>query len=118
MDDDNLYGEHYLSDLAYSFDYTTAGLVGKGAHYCEMRTHGVTLLRFPHLEHAESELIQGGTILADGDVLRKLRFSDLPRAVDSDLLRRAPGRGRRASTPPTGSTSCPSAASVRRTRGR
>ncbi|MCO5971262.1 methyltransferase domain-containing protein [Actinoallomurus soli] len=89
MDDDNLYGPHYLSDLAYAFDYTTAGLVGKGAHYCEMRTHGVTLLRFPHLEHTEAELIQGGTILADGDVLRRLRFSDLPRAVDSDLLRRA-----------------------------
>jgi SAM-dependent methyltransferase/spore maturation protein CgeB len=89
MDDDNLYGPHYLSDLAYAFDYTTAGLVGKGAHYCEMREHGVTLLRFPHLEHAEAELIQGGTILADGDALRKLRFSDLPRAIDSDLLKRA-----------------------------
>ena len=93
MDDDNLYGRHYLSDLAYAFDFTTAGLVGKGAHYCEMRTHGVTLLRFPHLEHTEAELIQGGTILADGDVLRKLRFADLPRAVDSDLLRRAQGDG-------------------------
>jgi SAM-dependent methyltransferase/spore maturation protein CgeB len=89
MDDDNLYGPHYLSDLAYAFEYTTAGLVGKGAHYCEMREHGVTLLRFPHLEHAEAELIQGGTILADGDALRKLRFSDLPRAIDSDLLKRA-----------------------------
>jgi SAM-dependent methyltransferase/spore maturation protein CgeB len=93
MDDDNLYGPHYLSDLAYAFDYTTAGLVGKGAHYCEMRTHGVTLLRFPHLEHAEAELIQGGTILADGEVMRRLRFSDLPRAVDSDLLRRAQAEG-------------------------
>jgi SAM-dependent methyltransferase/spore maturation protein CgeB len=93
MDDDNLYGRHYLSDLAFAFDYTTAGLVGKGAHYCEMRTHGVTLLRFPHLEHSEAELIQGGTILADGDVLRKLRFSDLPRAIDSDLLRRAKADG-------------------------
>jgi hypothetical protein len=89
MDDDNLYGPHYLSDLAYAFDYTTAGITGKGAHYCEMRTHGLTLLRFPHLEHTEAELIQGGTILADGDVLRKLRFADLPRAIDSDLLRRA-----------------------------
>jgi hypothetical protein len=88
MDDDNLYGPNYLSDLAYAFDYTTAGLVGKGAHYCEMRTHGVTLLRFPHLEHTEAELVQGGTILADGDMLRKLRFADLPRAVDSDLLQR------------------------------
>ncbi|MCO6003711.1 methyltransferase domain-containing protein [Actinoallomurus purpureus] len=93
MDDDNLYGPHYLSDLAYSFDHTTAGLVGKGAHYCEMRTHGVTLLRFPHLEHTEAELVQGGTILADGDVMRRLRFSDLPRAVDSDLLRRAQAEG-------------------------
>ena len=89
MDDDNVYGAHYLSDLASAFDYTTAGLVGKGAHYCEMRTHGVTLLRFPHLEHTEAELIQGGTILADGDLLRKMRFADLPRAIDSDLLRRA-----------------------------
>jgi SAM-dependent methyltransferase/glycosyltransferase involved in cell wall biosynthesis len=89
MDDDNLYGPHYLSDMAYAFDYTTAGLVGKGAHYCEMRTHGLTLLRFPHLEHSDAELIQGGTILADGDLMRRLRFSDLPRAIDSDLLRRA-----------------------------
>ncbi len=89
MDDDNLYGPHYLSDLAYAFEYTTAGIVGKGAHYCEMRTHGLTLLRFPHLEHTEAELVQGGTLLADGDVLRKLRFADLPRAIDSDLLRRA-----------------------------
>jgi hypothetical protein len=93
MDDDNVYGPHYLSDLAYAFDYTTAGLVGKGAHYCEMRTHGITLLRFPHLEHAEAELVQGGTILADGDLLRTLRFADLPRAVDSDLLRRVKAEG-------------------------
>lgn len=91
MDDDNVYGPHYLGDLAYSFDYREAGLVGKGAHYCEMREHGLTLLRFPHLEHTDAELIQGGTILAEGDVLRKLRFADLPRAVDSDLLRRARG---------------------------
>lgn len=93
MDDDNIYGPHYLGDLAASFDFTTAGLVGKGAHYCEMRTHGVTLLRFPHLEHTEAELVQGGTILADGDLLRKLRFGDLPRAVDSDLLRRVQAEG-------------------------
>jgi spore maturation protein CgeB len=33
MDDDNVYGPHYLSDLAFAFDYTTAALVGKGAHY-------------------------------------------------------------------------------------
>lgn len=89
MDDDNVYGEHYLSDLAYAFDYTDAGLVGKGAHYCRMLEHDLTLLRFPHLEHTTTDLIQGGTILASGDVLRKLRFADLPRAVDSDLLRRA-----------------------------
>ena len=89
MDDDNLYGTHYLRDLSYVFEYTEAGITGKGAHYCEMRTHGLTLLRFPQLEHNPAELVQGGTLLADGDVLRELRFADLPRAIDSDLLRRA-----------------------------
>ena len=88
MDDDNLYGEHYLSDLVNAFAYTSSGVVGKGAHYVLLQSSGVTVLRFPHHEHAASDFVQGGSILADGEVLRRLRFSDLPRGVDTDLLRR------------------------------
>ncbi|MGW5361011.1 methyltransferase domain-containing protein [Actinopolymorpha pittospori] len=88
MDDDNLYGENYLSDLLYAFSYTSAGLVGKGAHFAQLQASGLTILRFDHLEHTWSVRVQGGTIVADGDLLRQLRFADLPRGEDSDLLRR------------------------------
>ncbi|GAA5021555.1 methyltransferase domain-containing protein [Actinopolymorpha pittospori] len=88
MDDDNLYGEHYLADLLHAFSYTSAGVVGKGAHYVQLQASGVTILRFDHLEHTRSKRVQGGTIVAEGDLLRQLRFADLPRGVDSDLLRR------------------------------
>ena len=93
LDDDNLYGEHYLSDLVPAFAYTDAGIVGKWAHYVHLRGSGATLLRFADAEHRYTSLVQGGTILARGDVLRDLRFDDLPRAVDTTLLRRAGADG-------------------------
>ena len=37
--------------------------------------------------------MQGGSILMRGEVARGLRFSDLPRAVDTDLLNRAQAAG-------------------------
>jgi spore maturation protein CgeB len=93
MDDDNLYGEHYLSDLATAFDYTDAGIVGKWAHYVHLRASGTTMLRFPNKEHVFNPLVQGGTILAKRDVLTSLQFDDAPRAVDTRLLRRAADHG-------------------------
>jgi spore maturation protein CgeB/SAM-dependent methyltransferase len=93
MDDDNLYGENYLSDLVTAFSYTDAGIVGKWAHYVHLRSSSATLLRFPDAEHSYTDLVQGGTILARAEVIRSLGFDDLPRAVDTTLLRRAGSDG-------------------------
>lgn len=89
MDDDNFYGRHYLTDLVSAFGYTDAGIVGKWAHYVWLRSTGAVLLRCPYAEHRPERLVQGGSILMKGDVARELRFSDIPRAVDTDLLDRA-----------------------------
>lgn len=89
MDDDNLYGAHYLTDLVGAFATSGAGIVGKWAHYVWLRATGAVVLRYPHAEHTWERRIQGGSMLFDGDVARGLRFGDLPRAVDSDVLDRA-----------------------------
>jgi spore maturation protein CgeB len=93
MDDDDLYGEHYLSDLVPAFSYTDAGIVGKRACYVQLRAINATLLSKPELEHSYAGLVRGGTILAAGDVLRGLRFDHVPRGSDTRLMRRAKEEG-------------------------
>lgn len=93
IDDDNFYGRHYLDDLVDAIDFSGAGIVGKWAHYTWLRSTGAVILRFPRSEHRYERLVQGGSILMAGDVARELGFSDLPRAVDTDLLNRAQSAG-------------------------
>jgi hypothetical protein len=88
MDDDNFYGAHYLSDLVGAFDSTDAGVVGKWAHYVWLRSADAVVLRYPAVEHRYHRLVQGGSIVARRDVVEEFRFSDLPRAVDTDFLNR------------------------------
>lgn len=93
MDDDNIYGPAYLSDLLAAFAYTDAGIVGKWAHYVWLRSSGAVVLRYPDSEHRYERRIQGGSMLFAGDVARQVRFSDIPRAVDSDILDRSMEQG-------------------------
>lgn len=93
IDDDNFYGRHYLDDLVDAVDFSGAGIAGKWAHYTWLRSTGAVILRFPRSEHRYERLVQGGSILMRGEVARGLRFSDLPRAVDTDLLNRAQAEG-------------------------
>lgn len=93
IDDDNFYGRHYLVDLVDAIDYSGAGIAGKWAHYTWLRSTGAVILRFPQSEHRYERLVQGGSILMRSEVARELRFSDLPRGVDTDLLNRAQATG-------------------------
>ncbi|WP_157248594.1 glycosyltransferase family protein [Nonomuraea typhae] len=88
MDDDNLYGEHYLSDLVRAFDYTDAQLVGKGAHYSYFEGSNTTMLRLPGLEHRYSFLVQGGTFLGKAEMFHAYPFADITRGEDTHLVRR------------------------------
>lgn len=95
VDDDNHYGRHYLTDLLDAFDYSGAGIVGKWAHYIWLRSSGAVLLRNRFAEYRHDRLVQGGAMVLDREVVRELRFGDLPRAVDTDIL----GRAREAGVP-------------------
>ncbi|GIH93987.1 glycosyltransferase [Planobispora siamensis] len=88
MDDDNLYGAHYLSDLVRAFDYSDAELVGKGAHYAYFESRNTTMLRMPGLEHRYAWLVQGGTFLGKADMFRHYGFEDVTRGEDTRLVKR------------------------------
>ena len=92
MDDDDIYGEHYLTEQVQAFLYADTAIVGKATHFAWLRDLGATMLRFPGMEHRYTYSVKGPTLLVRGDVMRELRFSSLPRAIDSDLLRRAQER--------------------------
>jgi hypothetical protein len=89
MDDDNFYGRHYLTDLVNAFSSTGAGIVGKWAHYIWLRSVNAVVLRYAGYQHRYHRLVQGGSIMADTELAKDLRFSDIPRAVDTDFLNRA-----------------------------
>jgi hypothetical protein len=86
MDDDNIYGAAYLTDLVDAFSFTDAGVVGKWAHYVHLTSTGAVLLRAAKHEHRYVRLVQGGSMVMDGDLVRQARFEDVPRAVDTTFL--------------------------------
>lgn len=93
MDDDNLYGEHYLSDLIRAFDYSEAEMVGKGAHYTYFPDRDITVFRLPGLEHRYAHLVQGATIVAKADLLRAFMFEPVNAGEDTRLVRRCKAEG-------------------------
>jgi len=93
MDDDNYYGPQFLADLVDAFGTTSAGITGKWAHYVWLRSTGAVVLRFEKYENSYHRLVQGGSIVVEREIAQDIRFSDIPRAVDSDFLNRAMAAG-------------------------
>ncbi|MER7073736.1 glycosyltransferase [Terrabacter sp. NPDC000476] len=87
MDDDDLYGPHYLSDQLHALDYSGAALVGKQAHHMYLEAQDVTLVRFPEREHKFTDFVMGPTIVTSREVALAHPFGDLGRGEDTDFLR-------------------------------
>ena len=93
MDDQSVYGAHFLADLVSAFSFTDAGIVGKAAHYVRDESNGAIALRFGQLEHTVTPVLHPGTVVADGALIRALRFADVERGAEADLLRRVRADG-------------------------
>ncbi|WP_440900089.1 glycosyltransferase family protein [Actinosynnema sp.] len=95
MDDDDLYGPHYLADQLRALDYSGADVVGKQAHHMLLRGSGCLLVRFPEREHRFTDMVMGPTLMMRRELLAELPFATLTRGEDTDLLRRVLLRGGR-----------------------
>ncbi|ACZ84626.1 hypothetical protein [Streptosporangium roseum] len=87
MDARDAYGEHYLTDLARAFLFTTADIVGKAAFYAHLRDVAATVLRQPAAEYSYLPEVAGATLLARRTVLRGLGFADVSEGWDEVLMR-------------------------------
>jgi hypothetical protein len=87
MDDDDLYGEHYLYDQVAALRYSGASVVGKQAHYMYLADSDATLLRFAEREHRFTDLVMGPTMLGHAAVFRENPFQARSRGEDTNFLR-------------------------------
>lgn len=95
MDDDDIYGAHYLSDQLAALRYSNADLVGKQAHYLHLRNRDIVMCRFPEREHRFTDLVMGPTLMGSKELLQRFPFADRTLGEDTDLQRRLVSAGAR-----------------------
>lgn len=94
MDDDDHYGPDHLLDLVLARDVSGAPVVGKSSTIVHVEALDTTVRRVIGTPETAVHRVAGGTILVGADELRSLGgWADVPRAVDSALMRAATDAG-------------------------
>lgn len=94
MDDDDHYGPDHLLDLVLARDVSGAPVVGKSSTVVHVEALDTTVRRVIGVPESPVHRVAGGTILVGADELRALGgWADVPRAVDSALMRAATDSG-------------------------
>ena len=93
MDDDDYYGENYLSDMMLAADFSGAEILGKGTYFVHMKASNITALRSVASQHEFTDFVAGATLTGRREVLREIRFPDCTRGEDSSLLATASKAG-------------------------
>lgn len=89
LDDDDIYGNHYLIDHYLALKYSNSDLVGKGAHFVYIEGEKCLILRESMKKNQYDEIIMGATIFGKSEVFRKLKFKKFNQSEDSDFISRA-----------------------------
>lgn len=95
MDDDDVYGAHYLSDQLASLQYSNADLVGKQAHYLHLRGRNIVMCRFPEREHRYTDLVMGPTLMGRREVFAEHPFANRTQGEDTEFQHRLVAAGAR-----------------------
>jgi cellulose synthase/poly-beta-1,6-N-acetylglucosamine synthase-like glycosyltransferase len=82
FDDDDYYGPKFLKESVKAFFYTDAGVVGKRASFVYFKKSKILALRNYKYENQYVKHMDGPTMLIKRDVFDKVRFADIPRAID------------------------------------
>ena len=94
MDDDDHYGPDHLRDLVLARSVSGAPVVGKSSTVVHVEALDTTVRRVIGTPETPVHRVAGGTILVGADELRSLGgWADVPRAVDSALMRAATDAG-------------------------
>ena len=86
MDDDDLYGERYLSDAVLAASFSDAEVVGKGSFFIYFEESNTTALRGAVPEHMFATSVAGATLFFRADIAREIQFKSISPRVDSHFL--------------------------------
>ena len=76
MDDDDDYGERYLSDMMLAAHFSNAEVLGKGTHFVYLEGSDTMALLKGAAEHEYVRLVAGPTLVIQRDVLKQIPFPD------------------------------------------
>ena len=89
MDDDDHYGERYLSDSVLAASFSDAEVVGKGLFFLYFEALDATILFDWTTEHMHMAFVTGGTLFARSDVVREIPFDSISVREDTNFQRAA-----------------------------
>ena len=87
MDDDDLYGERYLSDSILAASYSGAEVVGKGTHFVYFESLDTTAFYERTAEHTFMSFVRGATLFIRSDVAIEFPFDSLSLKEDTNFQR-------------------------------
>ena len=93
MDDDDHYGERYLSDSVLAASFSDAEVVGKGSFYMYFEDSDTTALAELTAEHTYTHFVTGGTLFVREDVIREIPFESVSLKEDTNFQRAAAQAG-------------------------
>ena len=93
MDDDDHYGERYLSDSVLAASFSDAEVVGKGMHFVFFEASNATALLEKTPEHTFTFFVRGATLFIKSDVVRDVPFDSISIKEDTNFQRAAAQAG-------------------------
>ena len=87
IDDDDLYGPHYLSDMMLATRFASASVYGKASFHAYTEVSDATVVRHGGQEFCPVPQVMGGTMLVRRRDVRGIRFETLPSGADSAFQR-------------------------------
>ena len=93
MDDDDLYGERYLTDSVLAASFSDAEVVGKGTHFVYLEAPDTTALLEKTPEHSLTFFVRGATLFIRKNVVRDIPFDSISVKEDTNFQRAAARAG-------------------------
>jgi hypothetical protein len=87
VDDDDRYGRDHLGDQLLAMHYTGAHLLGRRVHGVYDEHRDVTHQPSPQGEETFEDHLPGGTLLLPMTTMRTVRWRNVPKGVDRELVR-------------------------------
>ena len=87
MDDDDLYGERYLSDSVLAASFSGAEVVGKGIHFVYFESSDTTALYERTSEHAFMAFVRGATLFIRTEVVKEFPLDSVSIKEDTNFQR-------------------------------